>query len=101
MSNYTPGPEHKFTFGLWTVGNISRDPFGGPVRELKSPVELVQLLAEINADDGSMAPYFGKYTPEKAASLKAHTFDSFTLGQRGMQYERLDQLTIDLLLGVR
>ena len=32
MGDYTPKPEHKFTFGLWTVGNIGRDPFGEPVR---------------------------------------------------------------------
>jgi len=37
MSDYTPKPEHKFTFGLWTVGSVGRDPFGGPVREPKSP----------------------------------------------------------------
>ncbi|OGO07504.1 MAG: xylose isomerase [Chloroflexi bacterium RBG_13_60_9] len=49
MSGYSPKPEHKFTFGLWTVGNTGRDPFGGPVREAKSPVELVQLLAEVGA----------------------------------------------------
>ena len=35
---YDPKPEHKFTFGLWTVGNIGRDPFGEPVREPLSPV---------------------------------------------------------------
>ncbi len=28
MSTYDPKPEHKFTFGLWTVGNRGRDPFG-------------------------------------------------------------------------
>ena len=49
MSDYTPKPEHKFTFGLWTVGNVGRDPFGGPVREVKSPPELVHLLAEVGA----------------------------------------------------
>lgn len=49
MSEYSPKPEHKFTFGLWTVGNIGRDPFGGPVREQKSPVELVHLLADVGA----------------------------------------------------
>lgn len=49
MSDYTPKPEHKFTFGLWTVGNVGRDPFGGPVRDVKSPVELVHLLAEVGA----------------------------------------------------
>ncbi|HEY6018797.1 MAG TPA: TIM barrel protein, partial [Candidatus Paceibacterota bacterium] len=50
MTNeYMPGPEHKFSFGLWTVGNVGRDPFGAPVREAKSPVELVHLLAEVGA----------------------------------------------------
>ncbi len=49
MSDYTPKPEHKFTFGLWTVGSIGRDPFGSPVREAKTPVELVHLLAEVGA----------------------------------------------------
>jgi len=49
MSLYTPKPEHKFTFGLWTVGNIGRDPFGSPVREGKSPAELVRLLGEVGA----------------------------------------------------
>ena len=48
-TSYEPKPEHKFTFGLWTVGNVGRDPFGGPVRETKSPVELVHLLAEVGA----------------------------------------------------
>ncbi len=49
MADYNPKPEHKFTFGLWTVGNIGRDPFGGPVREQKSPAELVRLLGEVGA----------------------------------------------------
>lgn len=46
---YTPKPEDKFTFGLWTVGNIGRDPFGGPVRSELSPVQIVHLLAEVGA----------------------------------------------------
>jgi xylose isomerase len=47
--DYTPKPEDKFTFGLWTVGNIGRDPFGEPVRAPLSPVELVHLLGEVGA----------------------------------------------------
>ncbi len=46
---YTPRPEHKFTFGLWTVGNRGRDPFGEAVRPSMPPVELVRLLAEVGA----------------------------------------------------
>lgn len=49
MSNYDPKPEHKFTFGLWTVGSIGRDPFGEPVRKPMSPPELVKMLAEVGA----------------------------------------------------
>lgn len=48
-TNFDPKPEDKFTFGLWTVGNRGRDPFGSEVRETKSPAELVHLLAEVGA----------------------------------------------------
>jgi len=46
---YTPRPEHHFTFGLWTVGNPGRDPFGDPVRAALSPVRIVRKLAELGA----------------------------------------------------
>jgi xylose isomerase len=49
MDMYTPKPEHKFTFGLWTVGSTGRDPFGGPVRSPLPPHELVYLLGEVGA----------------------------------------------------
>src|SRR5919109_2133323 len=45
----TPRPEHRFTFGLWTVGNPGRDPFGGPTREPLDPVESVKKLGELGA----------------------------------------------------
>ena len=44
-----PRPEHKFTFGLWTVGNPGRDPFGGPTRDPVDPVDSVHRLAELGA----------------------------------------------------
>ncbi len=46
---YTPRPEHKFTFGLWTVGNVGRDPFGDPVRPVISPPRIVEQLAKLGA----------------------------------------------------
>ena len=49
MADFIPQPEHKFTFGLWTVGNIGRDPFGEPTRDPISPVEIVRMLAEVGA----------------------------------------------------
>ena len=47
--NYTPQPEHRFTFGLWTVGNRGRDPFGDAVRPTLTPVDAVRMLAEVGA----------------------------------------------------
>jgi xylose isomerase len=41
--------KHRFTFGLWTVGNPGRDPFGEPTRAPLDPVESVHKLAEIGA----------------------------------------------------
>jgi xylose isomerase len=45
----TPRPEHKFSFGLWTVCNRGRDPFGDAVRPVLSPVDAVRMLAEVGA----------------------------------------------------
>lgn len=64
-------------------------------------VEIQSLLAQINGDDGSMDSFFGRYSADKASKLKSEAFDRMTLGSRGLNYERLDQLTVDLLLGVR
>ena len=49
MGDFTPQPGDKFTFGLWTVGNVGQDPFGAPVRSRPSPVDLVHLLARVGA----------------------------------------------------
>ena len=46
---YSPRPEHKFSFGLWTVSNRGRDPFGAEVRPPLAPVDAVKMLAEVGA----------------------------------------------------
>jgi xylose isomerase len=63
--------------------------------------EVQALLGEINADDGSMNPFFGEYSSAKANALKSQTIDRLSLASRGLQYERLDQLTVEILTGVR
>ena len=63
--------------------------------------EIQSLVAEINASDGSMDQFFGKYSSDKANALKAHAFDRSAIAGRGLKYERLDQLTVEVLLGVR
>jgi xylose isomerase len=49
QESYKPRPEDKFTFGLWTVGNRGRDPFGDAVRPTLTPVDAVRMLSEIGA----------------------------------------------------
>src|SRR5438094_491180 len=46
---YQPRPEHKFTFGLWTVGNRGRDPFGDATRPSLSPIKMVKELSRLGA----------------------------------------------------
>ena len=45
MTDYTPTPDDKFTFGLWTVGWQGRDPFGDATRRALDPVETVRRLS--------------------------------------------------------
>ncbi len=73
MTTYQPKPEHKFTFGLWTVGNRGRDPFGAEVRGTKTPAELVYLLGEVGAygvnfHDNDLIPIDA--TPAEAETIK-------------------------------
>lgn len=49
MSNLEPKPEHKFTFGMWTVGWQARDPFGDATRRAIDPLEIVENLAKLGA----------------------------------------------------
>jgi xylose isomerase len=63
--SFQPNPEHKFSFGLWTVGNRGRDPFGDAVRPTMPPVDIVALLAEagawgVNLHDNDLVPIDAK-----------------------------------------
>ncbi|SEG75692.1 xylose isomerase [Nonomuraea solani] len=49
MTAFTPTPDDRFTFGLWTIGWQARDPFGDASRPALDPVESVHRLAELGA----------------------------------------------------
>lgn len=71
---FAPAARHRFTFGLWTVGNPGRDPFGREVRALLDPEQTVERLAElgvygVNFHDDDLVP-FGSSTPERQTILK-------------------------------
>jgi len=62
MDPYRPTREDKFSFGLWTVGNVGRDPFGEPTRAPMAPTHAVAKLAEcgawgVNLHDNDLVPF--------------------------------------------
>lgn len=83
MNALTPTKDDRFSFGLWTVGNPGRDPFGEPVRPVQKPTHLVRKLAEcgawgVNLHDNDLVP-FGASAVERdriVADFKAALEDS-------------------------
>ncbi|HEU5354027.1 MAG TPA: xylose isomerase [Actinocrinis sp.] len=70
----TPTPDDKFTFGLWTVGWLGRDPFGEATRKPLDPVESVHRLSELGAygvtfHDDDLIP-FGSSDSDREAHVK-------------------------------
>ncbi|HUR29340.1 MAG TPA: xylose isomerase [Planctomycetota bacterium] len=62
MDPYAPTAADRFTFGLWTVGNPGRDPFGEAVRAVQAPERIVAKLAEcgahgVNLHDDDLVPF--------------------------------------------
>ena len=74
MTAPQPTPEHRFSFGLWTVGHVGSDPFGEPVRAPLDPAEIVRRLADLGAygvsfHDDDLVPH-GSSAQEREAILK-------------------------------
>jgi xylose isomerase len=74
MTDFTPTREHKFSFGLWTVGWQGVDVFGGAVRPPLAPVEAVRRLSDLGAygitfHDNDVFP-FGVTSSERDVHLK-------------------------------
>jgi len=72
--SFSPTPEHKFAFGLWTVGHQGRDPFGDPTRPFIDPSEIVRRLADIGCygvsmHDEDLVP-FGASDGDREAVIK-------------------------------
>jgi xylose isomerase len=72
---FTPTPENHFAFGLWTIGNRGRDPFGEAVRAKLETVDMIKGLADIGVwgvsfhDDDLMS--FGAPEKQRRAELDA------------------------------
>ncbi len=74
MDPFDPTPADRFSFGLWTVGNTGRDPFGEAVRAPLAPTYTVRKLAEcgawgVNLHDNDLVP-FGASATERDAIVR-------------------------------
>lgn len=73
-TSLTPTPADKFTFGLWTIGNPGRDPFGEATRSRIDPARIVEVLGEVggaygvNFHDNDLIPIDA--TPAEADQIK-------------------------------
>lgn len=70
---FAPDPKMKFTFGLWTVGNPGRDPFGGPTRAPLAPWQICDIVGAagaygVNFHDNDLIPIDA--TPHQAEEIK-------------------------------
>jgi xylose isomerase len=76
-SALSPQPDHRFAFGLWTIGHVGRDPFGEPTRQPIDLVDFVRNLAEIGAwgvtfHDDDLVP-FGSTAAQRDAIVARFT----------------------------
>jgi xylose isomerase len=87
-----------FALGCMRTYNIFKEK----ARRFDADPEVQQLLHEINTDNSPYAALLSQgYSAATVQHLQEATFDPDTLGQRGYSYEKLDQLTIEHILGVR
>jgi xylose isomerase len=75
--------------------------FKEKAKQFAQDKEIQALLGEIQASDPNFESVPIKFTPERAEQIKQMNLDRVQLAKKSIPYERLDQLVIDLLLGIR
>ena len=76
--------------------------FKEKARRFAEDREIQATLKEIGANGNGADPYgLRRYSKDASARLTEATFDVDALARKGLGYERLDQLVVDLLLGAR
>ena len=71
-------------------------------RRFAADPEIQALITELRAaDEAYSGPDAARYSKEGAHAVHSYSFDTQALANRGRQYEELDQLVMELLLGLR
>jgi xylose isomerase len=71
------------------------------VAQFNADKEAQQILREVNREDAALGKLTAKYSSENAKKLRAAKLDALKLAAKPLPYERLDQIVIEILLGVR
>ena len=70
-------------------------------RHFNEDAEIQGILAEIRARDPELESLMASYNAESVGKLRKIDFEPDTLAQKGLGYEKLDQLTFEVLMGIR
>ena len=93
--------------GVWDFAYYSMRTYNilkEKVARFHADSEIQQILKHLRELSNTSIEGVGstfKYSEKTAATLKSHPFDLGPLRSQGYQYERLDQLTTEVLLGIR
>jgi xylose isomerase len=69
--------------------------------QFNEDVEIQGLLADLRARDPELEALMANYSAENTEKLRKIDFKPDTIAQKGLGYEKLDQLTFEILTGVR
>ena len=101
--NHEPRPSDRLTIGLWCTAYAGREVFGAErdkAAQFDADPEIGAILAELDVTDPTLEAT-ESWSPEAAKTLRRHDFDLASMAARRVEYQRLDQLTLDLLTGTR
>jgi xylose isomerase len=70
-------------------------------RQFNEDAEIQGLLSEVQRRDESLEQIVTTYSSGNVEALQAIDFQPDKIAEKGHSYEKLDQLTVELLLGVR
>ena len=70
-------------------------------RRWNADKEIRAIVRELGKAPSNGLPKPNGYSRKAAGALKDYSFDRRAMGARGLMYERLDQLTVEVILGVR
>src|SRR6184192_2462251 len=91
---------YEMSIGDWSSDVCSSDLLKEKVERFKHDAEIQALLKELGGRGGPAGERV-TFSAESARTLKGRTFDLAAIRGQGYAYERLDQLTMELLLGAR